>query len=69
MVNHATVGRVPGGAIVERDTAIDLSHMDTVSLMLRELDFTAAREIADEINRDFRKALPPRSTAAAWIST
>lgn len=55
MVNHATVGRVPAGAIVERDTSVDLSHMDTVSLMLRDLDFTAAREIADEINRDFGK--------------
>jgi flagellar P-ring protein precursor FlgI len=55
MVNHATVGRVPQGAIVERDTSVDLSHMTTVSLMLRDLDFTAAREIADEINHDFRK--------------
>jgi flagellar P-ring protein precursor FlgI len=57
MVNHATVGRVPGGAIVERDTAVDLSRMGTVSLMLRELDFTAAREIADEINKEFKKTV------------
>lgn len=55
MVNHATVGRVPSGAIVERDASVDLSRMPTVSLMLRELDFNAARDVADEINRDFKK--------------
>jgi len=55
MVNHATVGRIPSGAIVERDTAVDLASMGVVSLMLRELDFSAAREIADEINHDFKK--------------
>jgi flagellar P-ring protein FlgI len=57
MVNHATVGRVPGGGIVERDTSIDLKHLKTLSLALREPDFTAARDVASAINHEFGKDL------------
>lgn len=53
VVNQPTVGRIPEGAIVERDASISLDGMKTVSLMLRNPDFTAAREMADAINRDF----------------
>ncbi len=56
-VNHSTVGRVPEGAIVERDVAVDLSKMKTVSLLLRDPDFTAARDIADAINNAFQKEI------------
>jgi flagellar P-ring protein precursor FlgI len=55
MVNHPTVGRIPAGGTVERDTAVDLSHMATVSLMLRDPDFTAARDISAVINQQFKK--------------
>lgn len=54
-VNHSTVGRIAGGAIVERDTAVDLSRMKTVSLMLREPDFSAARDLAEAVNKSFGK--------------
>ena len=57
MVNHATVGRVPGGGIVERDTSIDLIHLKTLSLALREPDFTAARDVANAVNHEFGKEL------------
>jgi flagellar P-ring protein precursor FlgI len=57
MVNHATVGRVPGGGIVERDTSIDLKHLKTLSFALRDPDFTAARDVAIAINREFGKEL------------
>ncbi|ADW70903.1 flagellar basal body P-ring protein FlgI [Granulicella tundricola] len=53
-VNHPTVGRIPEGAIVERDANVDLSHFHTVSLMLRNPDFTAARDMAEAINKDFQ---------------
>jgi flagellar P-ring protein FlgI len=56
-VNHATVGRVPDGAIVERDTAVDLSRMHNFSFMLRDLDFTASKDIADAINAEFGKEI------------
>jgi flagellar P-ring protein precursor FlgI len=55
MVNHPTVGRVPSGGTVERDTAVDLSHMTTVSVMLRDPDFTAAKDISAVINQQFKK--------------
>jgi flagellar P-ring protein precursor FlgI len=57
VVNHATVGRVPGGGIVERDTSIDLKHLKVLSLALREPDFTAARDVAIAINHEFGKEL------------
>jgi flagellar P-ring protein FlgI len=52
-VNHPTVGRVPDGAIVERDTSVDLSHMTAVSMLLREPDFDVARDSAAAINKMF----------------
>jgi len=54
-VNHATVGRISGGAVVERDASVDLSRLTTLSLVLREPDFTAARDITAAINKDFDK--------------
>jgi flagellar P-ring protein FlgI len=56
-VNHVTVGRVPGGGIVERDTSVDLKHLKVLSLSLREPDFTAARDVANAINHEFGKEL------------
>ena len=53
-VNHPTVGRIPEGAIVEREALLDLSHMHTVSFMLRTPDFAAAQEMADVVNKEFQ---------------
>jgi flagellar P-ring protein precursor FlgI len=57
VVNHTTVGRVPAGGIVERDTSIDLKHLKILSLSLRDPDFTSARDIANAINHEFGKDL------------
>jgi len=54
-VNHATVGRISAGGVVERDASVDLSRLTTLSLVLREPDFTAARDVTAAINRDFDK--------------
>jgi flagellar P-ring protein precursor FlgI len=54
-VNHATVARIPEGATVERDAALDLGRFTIVSLMLRDPDFTASRDVAASINREFSK--------------
>lgn len=56
-VNSTTVGIVPNGGIVERDTAVDLSDFKTVSLLLHNPDFTTARQIADVVNQNFHKNL------------
>lgn len=63
-VNSTTVGIVPNGGIVERDTAVDLRSFKSVSLLLRNPDFSTAKAIADVINDNFHK-----SVAAALDST
>jgi flagellar P-ring protein precursor FlgI len=54
-VNAANVGLIPQGAIIERDTSVDLSGFKTVSLLLRNPDFTTATDIANAINHEFAK--------------
>lgn len=54
-VNSATVGSIPNGGIVERDTSVDLHDFKTVSLLLRNPDFTTAKQIADTVNAEFQK--------------
>jgi flagellar P-ring protein precursor FlgI len=56
-VNHPTVGRIAEGGIVEREAAVDLSRFRIVSLLLLNSDFTAARDIADAINAEFKKTI------------
>lgn len=56
-VNHPTVGRVPGGALVERDSALDLTTLDHLSLLLNDANFSTAEEIATVINREWSQPL------------
>jgi len=48
-VNHPTAARIPSGGIVERDAAIDLSHLTRLFLLLRDPDFQTATEAAAAI--------------------
>ena len=52
VINHLNVGRIPEGGIVERDTAVDLANLTKLSLLLRDPDFAAARDIAAAINKE-----------------
>jgi flagellar P-ring protein precursor FlgI len=56
-VNHPTVGRISDGGIVEREAAVDLTRFRIVSLLLLNSDFTAARDVADVINKEFGKPI------------
>lgn len=56
-VNSVTVGGIPNGGIVERDTSVDLHDFKTVSWLLRNPDFTTAKQIADAINQEFEKTI------------
>jgi flagellar P-ring protein precursor FlgI len=56
-VNHPTVGRISEGGTIEREAAVDLSRFRIVSLLLLNSDFTAARDIADVINAEFKKTI------------
>jgi flagellar P-ring protein precursor FlgI len=63
-VNSANVALIPQGAMVERDTSVDLSGFKTVSLLLRNPDFTTATQIAEAVNHDYG-----RTVAAALDSS
>jgi flagellar P-ring protein FlgI len=52
VVNHPTVGRIPSGALVERDNSLDLTKLYALSFLLRDADFDSAREIALAINKE-----------------
>ena len=51
--NTPTAGRIPNGAIVEREVPSDYSMGGQVALLLREPDYTTAQRIADAINRAY----------------
>ncbi|MXR36823.1 flagellar basal body P-ring protein FlgI [Craterilacuibacter sinensis] len=51
-VNHLSVGRVPGGAIIERD-APAASSQGVVELELNEADFSTVNSVVSAINREF----------------
>lgn len=49
-VNVPSVGRVPNGAMVERDVPNDFSEGETITFNLHTADFTTATRLADRIN-------------------
>lgn len=52
-VNHLSVGKITGGATVERAVANSLQQGDTVQLELNQSDFSTASRVVDAINRRF----------------
>jgi flagellar P-ring protein precursor FlgI len=51
-INHPTTSRIPAGGIVERDAAVDLSHLTQLSILLRDPDFETATETAAAIEHE-----------------
>ena len=60
--NTPTSGRVPSGAIVEREIDFNLAELQQVRITLRNPDFTTSRRIADAIN-GFVSKLHPRTSS------
>jgi flagellar P-ring protein precursor FlgI len=52
-VNHLSVGRIPGGATVERSVPTMLGQGKYIHLELNTTDFTTASRLAEAINREF----------------
>jgi len=48
--NHTTVGRVPGGAIVEKAVRTDIGDGSDLKVLLRDADFLTASRTASAIN-------------------
>ncbi len=61
-VNHPTVGRVPGGAIVER-AAPTPPPGRRMRLQLKQADFTTAARIVEALNKTFGAASGPVAAA------
>ncbi|MDN3609444.1 flagellar basal body P-ring protein FlgI [Vibrio ostreicida] len=53
VINTPTSGRIPGGAMLEREVPSDFSELEHVVLNLRKPSFTTAKNIAREINNIF----------------
>jgi flagellar P-ring protein precursor FlgI len=71
VVNHPTVGRIVGGALIERDTSVSLRDVTTLSLLLRNPDYATARGIASAVNtalgHDFARAVDSRRVEISGI--
>lgn len=52
--NHATVGRIPRGGVVEKDLPFTLGKGDELRLFLYRQDFTNASRIAEKINESLK---------------
>jgi flagellar P-ring protein precursor FlgI len=50
VVNHLTVGRIPGGAIVEAAPEVTMPNTGTLTFALRDPDFSTASRVAQAIN-------------------
>jgi len=56
-VNHPTVGRIPGGALVERENPLDLAKLTHLSLLLNDANFSTAEAVAAVINQELAQPL------------
>lgn len=48
--NHPTVARIPDGALVEREVAVQLAERSVLTLQLKDADFTTAARMAKVVN-------------------
>jgi flagellar P-ring protein precursor FlgI len=63
-VNHPTVGRIPSGALIERDSSLDLTKLHHFSLLLNEASFTTVEEVAAVVNQEL--ASPAATFLHCW---
>ena len=63
--NHPTVGRIPRGAVVERELPLKFRDLKDLTINLHTPDFTTANRVAEAINR----SMPQVRAAAVDPST
>lgn len=49
--NHTTVGKVPGGAVIEKELPFDFADIEKLTYSLKTPDFTTANRVVARINR------------------
>ena len=52
--NHVTVGRIPGGAVLEDNVETSIVHDGIMRLLLNDPDYRTAQKVQDELNKNFR---------------
>ncbi|HFE65146.1 MAG TPA: flagellar basal body P-ring protein FlgI [Caldithrix sp.] len=55
--NHTLVGRIPGGAVLQKDMGKNFHFPDTLYFSLNETNFTTAQRMVDAINQQFNDSL------------
>lgn len=55
--NHATVGRIPNGAIVEKEVRVNLNAKNSVVYSLKKPSFLMANRISKVINSFYRRSI------------
>jgi len=55
--NHATVGRIAGGAIVEREVELAINDKKDITISLRQQDFSTSVRLADAINQSLKQKM------------
>ncbi|QGO66952.1 Basal body P-ring protein (plasmid) [Piscirickettsia salmonis] len=69
IVNVPSVGRIPGGAIVEKQVPTPFSHDDHIVFNLKSPDFTTAKWMADVINQFLGPgSARPLDSTSVWVS-
>jgi flagellar P-ring protein precursor FlgI len=68
--NHVLVGRIPDGAIVQKEYSINVLDAKDLSLSLTSPDFTSAVAMAKAINMEFKSIAPniAKATDPATVS-
>lgn len=51
--NHPTAGRIPDGALVEREVAFDFDQQHQLNYRLKDSDFTTVSRMSEAVNRHF----------------
>ncbi|HEX2951303.1 MAG TPA: flagellar basal body P-ring protein FlgI [Armatimonadota bacterium] len=64
---HPTVGRIPGGALVEAEIPMNIAPQDTVTLSLLNPDFTTASRMAAAINEKLGNIAVARDAVAVDV--
>jgi flagellar P-ring protein precursor FlgI len=62
--NHTLVGRIPNGALIEREVSTNFEKSGVVSIILRKSDFTTAQRMAEAVNgrwKDSARATDPHT--------
>ncbi len=65
--NHATVGRIPGGANVEREEVAEFVQGGAVTLNLHNPDFSTAEDVRAAVNSVFPAAADPLDAGTVRI--